>query len=92
MRLVIRSALGRPRLPESVNLSIDMLRPEASGELTAIDSGVASTDIGVDGVLLGVMSVPAAPLCVSIRLLKLNLGGVEIRLAAENVKDFAAEL
>ena len=70
---------------------IDMLRP-ASGELTAIDSGVASTDIGVDGVLLGVMSIPPAPLCVSIRLLKLNLGGVEIRLAAENVKDFAAEL
>ena len=77
-------------MPESVNLSIDMLRP-ASGELTAIDSGVASTDIGVDGVLLGVMSIPA-PLCVSIRLPKLNLGGVEIRLAAENVKDFAAEL
>ena len=63
MRLVIRSALGRPRLPESVNLSIDMLRPAASGELTAIDSGVASTDIGVDGVLLGVMSIPPAPLC-----------------------------
>ena len=95
MRLVMRSALGRPRFPESVSLSMDMLRPAAaSGELTgAIDSGVAIADSGVESnpPLLGVITVVVvAPLGVFIRLPRLNLGGVEIRLAAENVRDLAA--
>ena len=45
IKLVMRSALGLPLLPESVkDLSIDMLRAWGSGELMGMDSGVAMTE------------------------------------------------